>query len=314
MRAVIFRGFGGSDVLELADVPRPTCQAGELLVKVSHAGVNPVDYKIHEGMLRAIPTDFPVILGWECAGTVAEVGTGLSGWKVGDPVFAYARKPRIHAGTFAEYVALEPRHAAPAPRTISPAQAAGVPLTALTSWQALFGFARVVAGNAVLVHAGAGGAGGFGVQLAAQRGARVISTASGANREYVLSLGAENVIDYRGRDFAQVARELVPGGFDAIFDTVGGETLARSFPLCKRGGRLVSIVDVPSAERAKELGVESAHVFVEPNSDQLITIARWIDEKKLSPLPTEEVPLEQAADALTRLRERHVRGKLVLRV
>jgi NADPH2:quinone reductase len=295
-------------------VPRPTCGDKEILVKVAYSGVNPVDYKLRDGLLRAIPARFPVIPGWECSGEVAEVGAALSGWKPGERVYAYARKPELGGGTYAEYVTLEPRHLARAPANLSQAQAAGVPLTGLTSWQALFDFAQVQSGQSVLVHAGAGGAGGFGVQLASRRGARVVSTASAANRDYVRSLGAEEVIDYRAGDFSVAARKLVPDGFDAIFDTVGGETLEKSYDLVKRGGRLVSIVNPPAEERARSLGIRAGYVFVEPNADQLASIAQWFEAGKLSPLATEELPLAQAAEALDRIKQRHVRGKIVLRV
>lgn len=315
MRAIVIDGFGSADRLRSAEVPAPAAAAGEVLIRIVAAGVNPVDWKIRKGFLDSLlPHRFPLIPGWDAAGTIAALGDGVAGFAVGDRVWAYCRKPKVQGGTYAEFVVMPAGAVAPMPARIGFAAAASMPLVALTSWQALFDTAGLTTGQSVLIHAGAGGIGSMAVQLARQAGATVVATASAANRVYVRELGAGHVIDYTAGDFAPAVRALFPGGVDVVFDTIGGETQARSYGVLRRGGFLVSIVDEPRAEEAARAGVRHAYVFVKPDAAQLRRIAALVDEGKIHPPAVTVMPLVEAAAAQRLSREGHVRGKIALQI
>jgi NADPH:quinone reductase len=250
MKAMIINGFGGADRLQMAEVPTPTGQADEVLLRVAYAGVNPVDWKIREGMLEGLfPHRFPLVLGWDAAGTVAAVGTAVNNFEVGDKVYAYCRKPIVQWGTYAEYMAMASSAVAPMPANLTFAQGAAIPLTALTSWQALFDAGQLKAGQSVLIHAGAGGTGGMAIQFAKHAGATVFTTASAGNYEYVRSLGADHVIDYQRQSFVEVIKNKSPDGVDLAYVTVGGDVLRNSYRVMKPGGALVSIVEAPTSKK-----------------------------------------------------------------
>jgi NADPH2:quinone reductase len=315
MKAMVIDGFGGPDRLHMADVPTPEPEAGEVLIRIDHTSVNPVDWKIREGLLASLfPHDFPLIPGWDAAGTIAGVGAGTEGFAEGDRVWAYCRKPKVQWGTYAPLVTMPAEAVAPMPGRLDFAQAATVPLAALTAWQALFAEAKLGRGQTVLIHAAAGGVGSFAVQFARWAGAAVIGTASAANHSYVKDLGADHAIDYRQEDFVQACRRLAPEGVDVALVAVGGEALARSYDAVKRGGRLVSIVDPPIEEEAARTGVGHGFVFVAPSGDQLRRIAQLMDEGVVRPPAIEVLPLDQAAAAQERVRAGHVRGKIALAI
>jgi len=315
MKAIVIDSFGGSEKLHWAEVPTPVPGPDEVLVKIAYTAVNPVDYKIRDGHLTGmLPHHFPLILGWDASGEIEAVGSNVKNWKTGDSVFAYARKPTVQWGTYAEYTALEAKNIARKPLRLSHAQAAGVPLVALTAWQALFETAELKAGETVLVHAGAGGVGGYAVQFAKNQGATVLSTAGPKNQGFLKELGVHHPIDYSAQPFAKSVHAIAPEGVDVVFDCVGGETQAQSFALLKRGGRLVSIVDTPDADLSERLGIKSAFVFVRPDGAELTRIAELIDAGKVQVLPVVEMRLDQAAEAHRESEARHVRGKIVLKV
>jgi NADPH:quinone reductase len=315
MKAMIINGFGGADRLEVAEISTPKAEADEVLIRVIDAGVNPVDWKIREGMLAGLfPHRFPLILGWDMAGTVAETGTAVTGFRVGEKVYAYSRKPVVQWGTYAEYVTVPSSAVAPMPANLTFAQAAAIPLTALTSWQALFDAGRLEAGQSVLIHAGAGGTGGMAIQLARYTGATVFTTASAGNHEYVRSLGADHVIDYRRESFVEAVESISPQGVDLAYVTVGGDVLRHSYRVVRRGGALVSIVDAPDAEDARRVGVRATFVFVEPNGAQLREITRLIEASIVRPPEITEMSLEEAPRAQELSRAGHVRGKIVLKI
>ena len=315
MRAMVIDGFGGADRLHPAEMPAPAAAAGEVLIRVAAAGVNPVDWKIREGSLEALfPHRFPLILGWDAAGTIAALGDGVEGFAVGDRVWAYCRKPKVQGGTYAEFVVMTADAVAPMPVRLDFEQAASMPLVGLTSWQVLFDTAALTSGQSVLIHAGAGGIGSMAVQLAKTAGANVVATASAANRVYVGERGADHVIDYTAGDFVSATRALFPDGVDVVFDTIGGETLTRSYRVLRRGGFLVSIVAEPSEEEAARAGVRQAFVFVSPSGTQLRRIAALVDEGKIRPPAITAMPLAQATEAQRLSQQGHVRGKIVLQV
>ena len=315
MRAMAINNFGGSEQMSLMDLPRPVPGKGEVLIRIRAAGVNPVDAKIRAGLLRfRMPHMFPVIPGWDASGVVEEAGEGCRRLKVGDEVFAYCRKPVIMHGAYAEYIAVDERNAALKPRSLSHEEAAAIPLSALTAWQSLFDAAGLRRGQSVLVHAAAGGVGGYAVQMARWKGAKVVATASGPNHEYVNSLGVRRVIDYTSTDFVSAVREFFPEGVDVAFDTVGGEVQNRSAAAVARGGTLVSILAYTREAELRAMGIQCKYVFVRPDGRQLARIASLIDAGKLRTHLSAVLPLEQAAKAHEMIETGHTRGKIVLSV
>lgn len=313
MRAMAIEEFGGPEKLKLMDLPEPHAGPGEVVVRAVAAGVNPVDWKIREGWLRgSFPHEFPVVPGWEVAGTIEEIGEGVSRFRKGERVFAYARKPVVQWGTYAELVAVPETGVAPMPSRLLFEEAAAVPLTGLTAYQSLFGSPGIGPGAVVLIHAGAGGVGHFAVQLAKNAGARVLATAGTSSQEFVLSLGAESVIDYTREDWSDAVDRLSPDGVDFVYDTLGGDTQKQSFDVLKPGGRLVSIVTPPDPALAKKRGVKAEYVFVEPSAAQLATLGGMCDAGKLKPSVQHIFPLADAAEAQDLSRAGHVHGKLVL--
>lgn len=305
--------FGGPDELHAVDLPVPRAGPGEVLIQIVASGVNPVDWKIVAGALDGhFPHRFPLVPGWELAGTVQDLGEGVIGLRRGERVFAYARKPVVQDGTYAEAIALPEASVAPVPRKLLWEEASGVPLAGLTAWQSLRVQGDVGPDRTVLVHAAAGGVGHLAVQLARDAGARVIGTASARNREFVLGLGAEEVIDYTREDFRDAVRRVCPAGVDVALDTVGGDTLERTFDVVATGGRLIGIVSPPDEGHARARGIRPDYVFVSPSGEQLRTLAALVDRGRLRPHVSRIYPLAQAADALRESQGGHVRGKLVL--
>jgi NADPH:quinone reductase-like Zn-dependent oxidoreductase len=313
MKAIAIREFGGRDKLERMDLPVPEVGNGEVLVRVKGAGVNPVDWKIREGWLKdRFPHRFPLIPGWDAAGIVERIGPGVTRFRVGDEIFAYCRKPVVQGGAYAEYIALTEEHMAFKPSNASFTEAAGIPLTALTAYQALVDAAGIKSGERVLIHAAAGGVGGFGVQIAKDRGALVWGTASSSNGDYVRSLGAERVIDYTKDDFRKVVRSAYPDGVDVVFDCVGGDVLEKSVEIVRKGGRLISIVDSLDEGSVGRAGIRFEFVFVAPNSRELSELGQMVEQGRLKVHLEEVLPLEAAAKAHELSESRHTRGKIVL--
>lgn len=309
MRAIAIDEFGGP--LKAVTLSRPKPGRGEILIRVVAAGVNPVDWKIREGQLKnAFPHAFPIVLGWDVAGIVDELGEGTGRLRKGDKVWAYARKPVVQWGSFAEFVAVPETSASIIPPRLLFEEAASVPLAALTAHQAL-AKAQIHAGDAVLVHAAAGGVGHFAVQLARNLGAKVYGTAGPRNQEFVLGLGAAAAIDYTREDFREALRRFCPEGVQVVLDCVGGESLTRSFDVLHPGGRLVSIVD-PNVAALAPAGVRAEYVFVAPSAEHLELLAALFPRQKLKTHVSKIYPLKDAAQALEESKAGHVRGKLVL--
>jgi NADPH:quinone reductase-like Zn-dependent oxidoreductase len=308
VRAIGIHEFGGRDKLQLLDLPEPKVPPDFVKIEIRAAGVNPVDWKIREGLSEPrFPVVFPVVPGWDAAGVVAEVGAAVTEFAPGDEVYAYCRKHFLGEGTYAEYVSVPDASVARKPESLSFEQAAAIPLASLTAYQALFLAAGLTAGERVLVSAAAGGVGSFAVQLAIDAGAEVIGVASEQHRDRVLELGAYEVID-RSHDVVEAVRELVPDGVDVVFDLYGDERLGDAV---RDGGRLVSIASPPSYS---ERGVVASYVFVRPDGELLEELAALADDGRLVVDIEEVLPLEEAARAHELSEAGHVRGKLVLRV
>jgi NADPH:quinone reductase-like Zn-dependent oxidoreductase len=250
---------------------------------------------------------FPLILGWDLSGVVESLGSGIARLKVGDEV--YSRPDISRDGAYAEFIVVKESDLALKPRSIDHIHAAALPLAALTGWQTLFDAGGLSSAQRVLIHAAAGGVGHIAVQLAKWKGAHVIGTASARNHEFVVKLGADQVIDYDTERFEEVIQPV-----DVVLDTVGGDTQERSWKVLKRGGILVSIVSPPNVETALQHGVRQAFVFTQPNAAQLAEVAKLADAEKLKVIVETILPLSDATRGQELSEHGHGRGKIVLRV
>ena len=306
MKAVMLPRYGGADELEVADVPRPPCAAGEVHVRLKATSVNPVDWKVAAGYLdSAIPGEFPLIPGWDAAGIVAEVGSETEGFEVGDEVFGYVRRPVAKWGTYAEYTVAEPWMIARKPPSLDWDSAGGLSLVGVTALQAL-DTVQAKEGDTVLVHAAAGGVGTIAVQIAKARGARVIGTASARNHDYLLAFGAEPV-EY-GPGLLERIKRMVPEGPDAAVDAVGGDAVEVSIEAGTDPSRVVSVVDP---------GVRDAgghYVFMTVTPKDLDHLANLIESRELIVPISETYPLDRAADAWRASQTGRTRGKIILRI
>lgn len=308
MLAVIAKAPGGPDVLQLQEVARPVPERTEILVRVHAAGVNPADWKTRaDGRDRS----FPLILGWDVAGVIEEVGAGVTWLRVGDEVLGMPLFPALPGG-YAEYVVAPSRQFVRKPKALSFEQAAGLPLAALTAWQGLVETGRLQSGQRVLVHAAAGGVGHLAVQIAKSFGAYVIGTASAPKHEFVRSLGADEVIDYRTEDFAGVLRTQP---VDVVFDPIAGDTGLKSLKVLKDGGAFVSIlpVDPAAVAEANRRGIQAEFTLVEPDRLALTAITDLVDRGELRVEIDSVFPLAEAAAAHRRGETNQASGKIVLR-
>lgn len=309
MKAVRIHEFGGLDSLRVEEAPQPDPKDGEVLVRVHAAGINPVDWKTcaGEGVASRLDDPFPFIPGWDVSGAVEALGAGVSEFRVGDAVCGMVRWP-WGGGGYAEYVAAPAADLVAKPDTMDHAQAAGLPLAALTAWQALFDTAGLEAGQTVLIHAAAGGVGHIAVQLAKWKGAHVTGTASARNEAFLRELGVDRVVDYNGSRFEEAVSDV-----DVVLDGVGGEVQDRSWNVLKRGGVLASIRGRPSEERARVRGVRAQHVSVHADAAQLRAIADLAAADRLRVRVDATFPLDEVRKAHEASRTGHARGKLVLR-
>ncbi len=332
MKAYVLKSYGGPDVASISDIAVPECGANDVLVKVAAAGLNPVDFKIRQGKLKAINRlSFPHILGNEAAGTVSAVGKNVANFKVGDEVYFRCEKNRM--GAFAEYVAVDQSVVAPMPEGLDFTSAAAVPLAALTALQILRDELRVAPGMRILITGGAGGVGTFAIQLAKLMGAHVITTASENGAALVKSLGADQIIDYRNEDFSLLLKDL-----DGVFDLIGGDTLHKCFRVVKKGGMVVSISGPPEPVTAakdlekgfvlqslfwlisrKERALARAHgakyryYFMHPSGDDLRYLAGLLSAKKLKVIIDRALPFAEIDKAFAYLESGRAKGKVVVR-
>lgn len=304
MKAVRIHSYGGPETLILEDAPIPEPQSDELLVRIFAAGVNPVDWKIREGLLGQGP--LPQVMGIDFSGVVEHAGSNVSDFAVGDEVFGEVGE---ETGSYCEYTTTPVSHVARKPAAFSHAQVAALPVVSLTAWQALFETAHLRLGQKVLIHAATGGVGSFAVQFAKLKGARVIATASGASADFVRGLGADQLIDYHSTRFEDVVHDA-----DLVFDTIGGETQERSFKAIKRGGMLVSIVQPPSMSLAQSRGVTAIFMRQKPDGAQLAKIADLMANGKVKVNVETVLPLSEARKAQEMSQSGHSHGKIVLQV
>ena len=308
MKAIRIHTRSGPEAFVYEDAPQPHPGEGEVLVRVYATSVmwqEPTwaeTWKTPTGVDRDLP-----IPGHDLSGLVAEVGTGVTDVAIGEAVYALTEFWRD--GAAAEYAIARATDLAPKPRSLDYVQAAGVPLVGLTAWQALFDHARLSAGQSVLIHGAAGGVGSMAVQLAHWVGANVIGTASARNRDFLRGLGADEVIDYTSTRFEDMLHDV-----DVVLDTIGGDTMERSWSALKKGGLLVSVFSPPPKEQAKAQSVRALFFVVQPNRAELSQIGDLIDAGQVQPVIETVFPLSEAPQAFERALSGHTRGKIILRV
>ena len=307
MKAICLNEKAGPEALTAGEVPRPLPQNGEVLVKVYATAVMPAEFHWYPTFSQhsGKPRSFPVVLSHEFSGAVESVGPGVNGFQPGEKI--YGLNDWFSNGAQAEYCVVAATAAARKPQSLDDVHAAVVPISALTAWQGLFEKAKLEPGQRILIHGGAGGVGSFAVQLARWRGARVIATASTANVDFVRSLGADEVIDYRTTRFEKVVRDV-----DVVFDAVGGDTLERSWAVLNPDGKLVTVATQSAV--AAEQRARDAFILVRADGPQLAQIATMIDAGELRVFVAEVFRLDQAREAYSRAQEGGMRGKIALRV
>jgi len=305
MKAIEVHQYGGPEVLQQEEVPPPMVNPDDVLVKVYASGVNPVDLKVCEGHFAH---ELPFIPGWDVSGVVEEAGPEAKGFDVGDEV--YGRPDIARDGSYAEYIVVRSSELGHKPRSIDHVTAAAIPLAGLTAWQGIFEHGELDRGQRIFIHGASGGVGHFAVQFASWRGAYVIGAASAGNLSFLKELGADVAVDYTIPDFeSQFTNTL-----DIVFDTVGGNTQKRSLKMLKPGGILVTTVKIEDVNAFEDKGVHITSMFTQSKKKDLDAIARLVDDGKVRPVVSEVFALEEAREAQLRLKEGHVRGKIVLKV
>ncbi|QQZ08437.1 NADP-dependent oxidoreductase [Heyndrickxia vini] len=331
MRAMVIDRYGKVP-MRLAEMPTPEIGEYEVLAEIHAASINPIDFKIRDGKVKLlVKYKMPLILGNDFSGVVAKVGAKVTRFKVGDEIYARPRKSKI--GTFAEYIAIHEDDIALKPKNLSFEEAAAIPLVGLTSYQALHDVLKIQKGQKILIQAGAGGVGTFAIQLAKLMGATVATTASVAGENLVKSLGADEIINYKTEKFEEILKN-----YDAVFDTLGGETLEKSFEVIKSGGKIVSVSGLPNARFGKEYGsgffktmlfsaashkltalekkhnVQYTFLFMKPSGEQLSIIANFIESGKIKPIIDKVYPFEDAQKAMEYAETGRAKGKIILKI
>lgn len=310
MKAAQINTYGSADVLQLnPNAPKPKPQAGEVLVEVYAAGVNPFDWKLREGYMKdSMPLEFPATLGGDVAGVVAELGEGVSGFEAGQPVYGQANAVNGQ-GSYAEFTPVKTESLALKPEKIDYQTAAAAPLAGVSAVQALEDHAAVKKGQKVLVHGAAGGIGSFAVQLAKYLGAYVAATAAAEDAEYVKNQGADEVIDYKTQDFTALI-----GDYDVVFDTVGGETFIKSHQVLKPGGVLVTMAGQPDRTLAEKYHLQVVPQSTKVTPGRLARLSKLLEQNVLTVHVDKAFPLEKAGEAQAYLQSGKHRGKVVLKV
>jgi alcohol dehydrogenase len=311
MKAIQIKKYGGSDVVEVNETrPVPSISSGKILVNVKASGVNPVDWKIREGyMQQVMPLQFPSTLGMDFSGIIEKIGeVAPSDFKQGDEVYGQASVFSGGSGAFAELALANKDSIAHKPKTLNHLESAALPLVGVSAWQALVEHIELSKEKKILIHGGAGGIGSIARQLAKHLGAYVATTASTNDKQFVQELGADQVIDYKTENFEDMIHN-----YDAVFDTVGGDTYKRSFKVLKKGsGMIVSMLEQPNSELMNQYGIKAVFSLTQVNRQRLTKLAEWVDQNNIKVNIDKTFSLGEAAKALDYQKEVHPRGKVVL--
>jgi alcohol dehydrogenase len=313
MKAIQIKKYGSNDVVEVNETASaPSLSSGKILVDIKASGVNPVDWKIREGYMQQImPLQFPSTLGMDFSGVVKQVEEDAhSDFKQGDEVYGQASIFSGGSGAFAELALASKDSIAHKPKTLNYLEAAALPLVGVSAWQALVEHIRLSKDKKVLVQGGAGGIGSIAIQLAKHLGAFMATTVSTDDKQFVQELGADQVIDYKTENFEDIVHD-----YDAVFDTVSGDTYKRSFKVLKKGsGMIVSTLEQPNSELMNQYGIKAVFLFSQVNRQRLTRLAEWIDQNNIRVNIDKTFSLDEAAKALDYQKEGHPRGKLVLTI
>jgi alcohol dehydrogenase len=313
MKSVQINKYGARDVLDInQSTSDPKISAGKVLVIVNAAGVNPVDWKIREGyMQQMIRLQFPSTLGMDFSGVIKQVGEGLtSDFKQGDEVYGQSVVFSGGSGAFAEMALANADSIAHKPKSLSHVEAAALPLVGVSAWQALVENIGLSKDQKILIHGGAGGIGSIAIQLAKHLGAYVATTVSTNDKQFVQELRADQVVDYKKEKFEDLIHD-----YDAVFDTVAGDTYKRSFKVLKKGsGIIVSMLEQPNSDLMNQYGVKAVFLFSQVNRHRLTILAEWVDQNNIKVNIDKTFSLDEAADALDYQKDVHPRGKVVLTV
>jgi alcohol dehydrogenase len=309
MKSAQVKRYGSSEVIEINQMtPTPNLAAGKVLVVVKVAGINPIDWKIREGyMQQMIPLQFPSTLGMDFSGVIKQVGQGVSSsdFKQNDEVYGQAGVTNGGSGAFAESALANAERIAHKPKRLSHVEAAALPLVGVSAWQALVENIGLSKDQKILIHGGAGGIGSIAIQLAKKLDAYIATTASTNDKQFVQELGADQVIDYKSQNFEDILHD-----YDAVFDTVGGETYRRSFKVIKKGGGIiVSMLEQPNSELMNQYGIKAIFQFTQVNRERLTKLAQWVDQNNIRVNVEKTFSLDEAGKALD-----YPRGKVVLTV
>ncbi|WP_294748506.1 NADP-dependent oxidoreductase [uncultured Exiguobacterium sp.] len=308
MKAAYIEKYGGSEQFKVGELEKPVIGPDDVLIEVYAASVNPVDWKLREGYLRQMLSyEMPLVIGWDVAGVIQEVGANVSDLQIGDAVFS---RPEIaRQGTYAEYVAVDAHLVVKKPESLSFAEAASLPLVSHTAWQVMFEVMDAKPGDRIFIGAGSGGVGTVAIQLAKANGLYVITSTSTKNVDWVKALGADEVIDYKQENPADRVRDV-----DFVFDTMGGDKQGELYQMLKTNGMLVSISTPPDEEQAKQHNARSAYVFMQPTGERLQHIAKAVERGELQPVVDRIFDLDQIKEAHDYGEEGHAKGKIVIRV
>jgi len=308
MKAAQLTAYEGLTAVKVQDAPKPGVEPGKVLVAVEAAAINPFDVKLTGGAYGEIFKKLPATLGSDVAGTVLEVGDDVTGFSIGQAVYGMANGGGGH-GSFAEFTLVKAEQLAPKPASVDFLAAAALPLAAVSAYQALVDHMNLQAGQKILIHGAAGGIGSLAVQIAKSLGAYVAATASAADTEFVKGLGADEVIDYKTQDFSQVIHD-----YDAVFDTVGGETNAKSYQVLKNGGAFVSMLEAPNEALVNAKNLRYTQQSSQATPERLRAIAELVDSGRLAVNIDKVFSLEQTAAAMEHLKSGHPRGKVVIQI
>ena len=293
--------------MEYTDVPAPEINKDDVLIKVYATSINPVDWKVREGKMEGLKLEFPFILGWDVSGVIEKVGADVTDFKPGDEV--YGRPDISRNGTYAEYVAVKANEIWFKPKSLDHKTAGAIPLAGLTAWQGIFDHGNLKAGQRILIHGASGGVGTFAVQFAKWKGAYVIGTASADNIQFLKELGADEVIDYKNEDFSKALKDV-----DVVFDTIGGETQAKSIEVIKPDGVIVSTIGIQNPDIWKAKHVEAIHYMAKSIPHELRQLADLFDEGKFKVVVAKVLPLKDVKEAHQLSQEGHTHGKIVINV
>lgn len=311
MKAAQLTSYGSTaDVIKVTDIPQPTVSENHLIVDIHAAGVNPFDWKLREGYMKEhAPLTLPATMGGDFSGVVLEIGNGVQGFAIGDEVYGSALILGAGSGAFAEKAVVSSKSIAKKPTKISFKEAAALPLVGVSALQALTEHIQLASGQKILIHGGAGGIGSIAIQIAKHMGAYVATTVGTDDVQYANDLGADEVIDYKTQKFEEILHD-----FDAVYDTVGGDTYKHSFKVLKKGGMIVSMTEQPNEELMHQYDVTAIAQFTQINTERLTKLTELVDAGVVRVHIEKEFPLEQAGEALVFQQTGHPRGKVLISI